>query len=323
MIRYSKTIRKKGRTGFSLLEVILALAISVVLLTAIGYAMRLHLVILDRQQKEIESRQIARSVLTMVSNDIRAATQYRAQDFSSLQNLELSQAMIAGIAASMAEDGDDSLLGADTGAGGGEEQEGDEDAPQFGDLEAEECASCRPTFVGNARMVSVDVSRLPRVDEYNPLIANLPSDRQLPSDVKTVAYFISESQPVVKSKLKLIRPTDYGKSGGLYRRQIDRAVAAYREETPSDVVDQYSKLVAPEVAQITMRYFNGEEWQNEWDSEEAGSFPFAIEVVVVIDPQRADPNEENYRFNGYDPETMQLYRSVIHLPTAGTPPGGE
>ena len=103
--------------------------------------------------------------------------------------------------------------------------------------------------------------------------------------------------------------------GGLYRRQIDRAVAAYRDETGLVRVDQNAQLIAPEVAQIAMRCFDGEQWVEEWDSEEYGGFPPAVEVTLVIDPARTKDGA-NYRFSGYDPETMQFYRTVIHLPAA-------
>ena len=329
-----------SKHGFTLLEVLLALGLSVVLIACIAMAIRVHLTTLSKQQKDIESKQIARSVLMMITNDIRSAMQYRAQDFSSLENLQLSEAMILGIAGSM--NGDDSaggdaiggdlagagsdMLGGADGAGGaggagasggtGGAATGDEnaEAPAFGDPAAEDCVSCRPTLLGTLDFITVDVSRLPRVDEYNPLIASQTDAVQLPSDVKSVAYFVSDSAPANNNSL--FARSASSANGGLYRRQMDRAVAAYVSDEGGKRVDAFAKLVSAEVAFISLRYFDGDNWVEEWDSEAAGGFPPAVEVVLVIDPARTDENTTNYQYSGFDRDTMQMYRSVIHLPTA-------
>ena len=75
------------------------------------------------------------------------------------------------------------------------------------------------------------------------------------------------------------------------------------------------KLVAPEIAQISFRYFDGEDFQDEWNSLETDAFPKAIEVTIVIDPERLKA-EGSYQFGGFNPDTMEMFRQVIHLPTA-------
>ena len=80
--------------------------------------------------------------------------------------------------------------------------------------------------------------------------------------------------------------------------------------------DAQSKLLAAEIAQIGFRYFDGTDWQNEWDSEENNGFPPAIEIEIVIDPARISKDNTTYSYNGFDRETMQVFRSVVHLPVA-------
>ncbi len=341
------------KSGFTLLEVLIALALSVIVIGAIAVAIRLHLVTLNRQQERIESQQVARSVIMMITNDVRAAIQYRAQDFSALENLILSEQMIAGIGLAMQDDanpdnddagmdaagaglggGDVGEVGGGQGAGdaggqgaddaggqgaggaGGQGASGagtDRSAAESEAADMEECVACRPTFIGTATAISVDASRLPRVDQYNPLIAVQSNLVQTPSDVKSIAYFVDEAAP--ENQENQFESRTENAPGGLYRRQIDRAVAAFREETGTVQVDQYSQLVAPEVAQIGMRYFDGEEWVEQWDSEENGGFPPAVEIVLILDPARSRDGN-NYQYAGFDPDTMQSYRAVIHLPTA-------
>ena len=295
-----RTGANRGGAGFSLLEVILALALSVVIIAAIAYAVHLYMLTLTRQQGDIERKQVARSII-MIHNDLRGAIQYKPQDYSGLENLY--ESLVPGALAMVM---------------GGEENE-DGDAEETTDEEAEEepvvdeeLATSRPTMIGNSQAIVIDVSRLPRVDEYNPMIALNTNQTQLPSDVKAVNYFFSD-QPSEQADDII---DSQGEQGGLYRRQIDRAVAAYLGDTGlAESPDQYCQLIAPEVAAIYFRYWNGEGWEGEWNSDDYGGFPLAIEVTLQMDPFRAtNPSLAN------DEDEMDYYRTVIHLPVAEPPP---
>ena len=147
-----------ARYGFSLLEVILALALSVVIVSAIGYSVHLYMLTLTRQQSDIERKQVARSIVMMIHNDLRGAIQYKPQDYSGLENLY--ESLVPDVLAM---------------AMGGEEEESEEEKEEAsGEDESsaeEDMSTSRPTMIGNSGAIVIDVSRLPRVDEYNPLIA--------------------------------------------------------------------------------------------------------------------------------------------------------
>lgn len=324
----------KFRRGFTLLELILALALSVVIMSAIATSIFVCVSTLTEQQKEIENKQVARNVVAMVSNDLRAALQYKPADVSGLENLALSQAMTAGMGLTDPADG--------AAAGGGTPEDGaapgDSGATtppattaapdSTGGTEAmdpEDCVSCRPTMIGTTEVLMVDISRLPRIDEYNPLVA-MRNDPALPSDVKGITYFIAEpnGQGTTGSRRDRMFTDEVEQMGGLYRRQIDRAVAAYAgEETAISNVDNYTNLIAPEVAELSFRYFDGNDWQDAWDSVEMDRFPMAIEIVLVLDPARLTSERGTYSYNGFNEETMQRIRKVIHLPIAEPPPEEE
>jgi hypothetical protein len=111
--------------------------------------------------------------------------------------------------------------------------------------------------------------------------------------------------------------------GGLYRRQIDRAVASYRGEYEAPAVpDEYCKLVSPEVVALEFRYFDGTDWTSEWDSDEMAYFPTAIEIILTVDASRmqlrgrnaVQPVDLKNQLNG-----LQQYRKVVHLPAAEVP----
>jgi len=159
----------------------------------------------------------------------------------------------------------------------------------------------------------IDISRLPRIDQYNPLIASDADRMSSPSDVKSIAYFVSEAPSVAESTNEFGNASEHG---GLYRREVDRAVASYLGDFQLvESPDNYSKLLAPEVSELRFRYFDGSDWQTTWDSTERGGFPVAVEVVVVIDPSQS-ASGGNGQSSGTDTDTLETYRSVVFLPVA-------
>jgi hypothetical protein len=187
-------------------------------------------------------------------------------------------------------------------------------------LYVEGLVSFRPILVGTSTALMMDISRIPRIDQYSPLIASAASLAQSPSDIKSIAYFFSEADGGIESELEFSTAA----KGGLYRREVDRAVAAYVSE-PREMSspDNFTKLVSPEIAEIEFRYFDGNEWRSAWNSVEEGGFPLAIEVTIVIDPARTSRNNLTYSYKGFDQQNMEMFRTVIHLPLSEVPPTEE
>jgi prepilin-type N-terminal cleavage/methylation domain-containing protein len=84
-----KTISKCSakRAGFTLFELILAIALSAVLLSLIGMAINLYLRRVDESRSRVEDAQLARSILAMIADDIRATAIYQPQDTSGIAQL--------------------------------------------------------------------------------------------------------------------------------------------------------------------------------------------------------------------------------------------
>jgi type II secretory pathway pseudopilin PulG len=291
LVGHEKASNRSGRPAYTLIELLLALGLSVVVVTAIAMAIQIYLVALAKQQAVVERKQVARSLLAMIENDLRAAIQYKANDYSGLDNLLQTQMLMMSGRAS---------------------EEGEEAEPE--PLHVEEDVAFRPTMLGSESVIMIDISRLPRLDQYNPLIASDEATVQSPSDVKSLAYFVSLTDGGVETSIEF---AETKAPGGLYRREIDRAVAEFMGDTSLlSSPDNYTKLIAHEVAQISFRYWDGEAWQTEWDSAENGGFPVAIEVTLVIDSDRSTVASEGYSYSGVDGEMMQIYRTVVDLPVA-------
>ncbi|MFN5320339.1 MAG: hypothetical protein ACK5D7_02630, partial [Planctomycetota bacterium] len=186
---------------------------------------------------------------------------------------------------------------------------------------SEDTAAYRPLIIGTQSQVTVDVSRLPRIDQYNAFMLGIVEPQSArPADIKSVSYFLSESPPADASAEF---DPQVSQLGGLYRRQIDRAVASYRGEYEAPTVpDEYCKLVAPEVVALEFRYFDGTDWASEWNSDDMAYFPTAIEIILTVDASRiqlrgrsaAQPLNFQAQLNN-----LQQYRKVVHLPAAEVP----
>ncbi len=300
------TNRLSNRRAYTLLEVLLALGLTVVIFAAIAAGIRLHLVSIARQQLKIEQRQIARSLLTTIGKDIRSAVLYRAIDYSGLENIHATQQKqtqqpdvefvdgqpVVDLAALLPND----------------ENEDDEEVEA---IVQEDEVSYRPVLKGSERSIQFDISRLPRLDQYRSFGSEgNVAIQTTPSDIKSIGYFFSDSaapnEPIRQSPSSVA-------TGGLYRREIDRAVASYAGlDSLRTSPDGASRLLAPEVSALNFRYFDGSDWWSNWDFDERSGLPTAVEIQITLDPTRIEPA------TAADPTNSQQmsFRSVVHLPLA-------
>ena len=288
-----------NRSAYSLLELILSMALMVIIMSMVAGAINTYMVRVARQQAQVERDILSRNALTMMANDIRAAVEYKAADYGGINTLLESISLANGVAAGE--------LSAEEAA----EIEADEE----GLILDEEVVSFRPSLVGTSRSIMIDISRLPRLDQYNPLLALKESGKQSTiSDIKSVGYFVS-SQAGGYDPNVVRRENEV--TGGMYRREIDRAVSQFRgDDQLAERPDEFSQLVAAEVAEIGFRYFDGQDWSDDWDSAESGSFPTAVEVSLVVDPRRTSSATASYQYSGFDARLMERHKLTVYLPTA-------
>jgi hypothetical protein len=197
-----------------------------------------------------------------------------------------------------------------------------------------------PGVYGNMYELQVDISRVPRYEEYAVIQAdvNLQALRLL-SDVKTVSYFLLGQTGSPAGGLGMAGmgiPTDptsanYTMPGlppgqplrGLGRRVVDRAATRYAMNSAGNsFLDQQIELIAPEVMLIQFRYFDGLQWLSEWDSQQFGGLPMAVEIMLVLQSsEEAAESDSLLTGLSFDETASQLdpnhvYRLVVHLPAA-------
>ena len=301
--------RAPRRRGLTLLELMLALALTSVLLGLIGMAVDVHLRMLDSRQAEVERAQLARAILTRIANDLRSAIQpsSTASDMASVESL-------AGDAAGALEDsGAD--LGDLTQAASGLGLDDSTLSADSTDIADSDTLPLTPGLYGNQFEMQVDISRLPRVDEFQQLISSgTPgSIRDIPSDLKTVAYYVR--QPGATNVPGTQTVGSDPNQGGLVRRVLDRQITLYASESGNVTsLDQFGDVIAPEVTDLEFSYFDGTQWTTEWDSEAMGGLPLAVRITLSLMPEtRADSTGLQSVFSTATPTEQEVPDQVVSL----------
>jgi len=316
------SLKRKAMRAFTLLEVLLTLAMSVVLMGLIGTAFQFYAVDMNVRNMDIQQTQLAASVMQMIEDDLRATLHSEPADMSGLEEL---------LSAS---------IGAEEGGGqGGSSGDSEEDLSAAGisteveeepieaiettnlDLTSGVAVLQTPGLVGNQYQIQLDLSRLPRLEEYVQLMDETTTDLQdVPSDLKTVAYYVQADESiggVLDSLAELDPDASELTTGGLVRRSLDRA-ATVEAATMGNVntLNQTGDLLAPEIKSIEFSYWDGLTWQLEWSSDEFGELPLAVQVrIFMVDPALA-ATENADTISALGPDSMRVFSHIVRLPMA-------
>ncbi|HEX5103455.1 MAG TPA: hypothetical protein VFV87_06570 [Pirellulaceae bacterium] len=390
------------RRGLTLLELILALALSVLVLMAIGMAINLHYRMFDVRRTNIEEAHVARATLRIIADDLRGAVWYVPPDLSGLDtvagntasaaaNLATSQIQSAAAGAGVnlggtatgagGSSGSGTTSGSQTGASptgfqqftqatqgtqssqgtqsgqngsssGGNAQTGGTTGvagfgngftgttPQTGSTATaatangttEETAELgTPITVvglyGSTSTLQFDVSRLPRVDEYEAIMS--PTSEMgvvdIPSDIKTVTYFVASEATTDASQAGGLfagspEPSATGRGRGLMRSELSHAVSAWAESN-GNLNSTYAnaKLLADEVVGLQFRYFDGTGWYDDWNSDDLGCLPSAVEITVTIQPTYGMSEEDIAELAVDELPPERMYSLIVNLPAALPP----
>jgi prepilin-type N-terminal cleavage/methylation domain-containing protein len=291
--------------GFTLLEVMLALALSAVVVAMVAEAIDIHLRMVDASRGNVEEALLARTLFNLIAEDLRNAPQYNPPDAEKML-LPTSSA--------------DEASGEDTEAAASEEEQPAETEEEEAETESTLWPQFFPGLFGNASEIQIDTSRLPRSDELDAAFYEAPlmMASQL-SEVKTVSYRVIGETPGAQGFSE--------GSSGLVRCEFDRAAAIYAANNGmlSELNRVYVEPIAPEVAGIEFLYFDGTSWVQEWDSEANGYLPLAVEIVLKIIPLRRYAELELASQGGRGRVTLDrneqllVYRRVVELPVAQIP----
>ncbi len=278
----------KQRTAFTLLELILALAVSAFVLLAVGMAVRFHLHTLDFRSGEVEELQLARAIVAQMTEDIHSTAFVPVAEQDAAESDE-------------AVDGEELV----------------DDVPTA-DSETTSIAEdieppLQPGLYGNQFELQIDTSRLPRPDQYAAVYSpDTDTTVDLATDTKTVAWYLHQETGAIVG-------TQPGQGNGLVRRSFDRAATLWAIDNGDiDALQSAGTLLASEVRYLEFAYFDGMEWLSEWDSSEMSGLPLAIRITLGLESARSSDQTED-EFWGIDADDLSellILRTVVELPTA-------
>jgi prepilin-type N-terminal cleavage/methylation domain-containing protein len=302
------------RRGFTLLEVLLALGLSVLLLAAMGLAIEFHLRLLDTGRAEVEQAQLARAILRRIADDLRNALQYTPSAPSSSATSSSSSSSAAASSTSTtdssptSESSDESML------------EDSQTADRTSNLANATSLPALPGIYGNDHELQIDVSRLPRLDQMQTLLSSEAASGSMSgtssaasggmSDLRTVLYYAESSGSAA------LGPAVSASGSGLQRRDMDRTTAALAVQQGESLQTQgKEEPMAPEVQEIQFRYFDGTEWVDTWDTTDRSGLPLAVQIGIWL----AYPQNSRRRAAaaaGEMSEDRRMYQLMVHLPAA-------
>ncbi len=309
---------RRTRQAMTLMEVIVALGLSVALMTLIGSALQFYATTLRTRDDQIRQTAIARGVMSMISADLRACAWSEPQDLQVLKDMLSGASALTGGGASGGSSGGSSSQSSGQSSSGSDETTDDEsmDDAALLDVTLSYSSTTRPGLIGTSSQLQFDVSRLPRVDQMTTGDPNqLPSElTDVPSDLKTISYHIQSA-----GYGGVAAPLSNGSGmseAGLVRRILDREVSRYANEM-GDVtrLAQTGSLVAPEVTGIEFSYWDGTMWLTSWHSDDMGALPIAIKVRISVAPVTDNSATDGVLAATSGP-VPEIYESIVRLPMA-------
>lgn len=311
------------RKAFTLIELMLALSLVVVATALIGSLMQMYAKNFATRGEDIRRMQLARSILNMVAEDLRAVVTTQKYDTAVLeQQLGGGGGAGGGSGGAGAAGGGSPSTGTDT--AGGEVTEAD------GVQSAIVPLSREPGLYGTQYELTLDVSRLPRADEYIPPMSSAvsPTLTDVPGDIKTVTYFVQSPSVIgVEDTLNAfndVTSMSTSMTSGLVRRQLDRAIIAYAEELGDTTrLSRTGDLIAPEVVSLEFAYFDGTEWLYEWDSS-TQALPWLVQITLGIQSATGEAKAEMeagislsaLTYEQREAYGIQAYELVVAIPGA-------
>ncbi len=277
------TQRSQYRLAFTLTELLIALALTLVLAVAIFGAIRVQVVLTSAGQRAVLKAQITRSLIRQMQADVSGVVFSEPEPEESTEETEDTGLTLGS---------EDEAAAVTTGAGNtgsGTAGSTDSTTGAASTTETSDPSSAllngASGIVGDSQQLVLHVSR--PVHPVRLATTQSSAANTLISDEKSISWFLSGSTGITATSTGGVQ----GATTGLARMEGDRFAMQY--STDSGSAEQFgslTKLLAPEVEQLSFRYFDGVNWVDTWDSTQMGRLPQAIEVTLGIlldDPAQA------------------------------------
>ncbi len=301
-IQNPPSARRAIRPGFTLLEVLTALGLSVLLVTAIYGAISTYIRISQGDQGVLERSRVARSLFRQMSLDIQSVI-FRVSEDSATESAESASS-----SSEATDSGSTEIL--------------------FSEVDPEAALqSSSVGLIGDSRKLTVHVNRPARDMVYDSIQSGYGVGART-SDLQSITYFLADASASglegevgqMAQQGSALSAVNSGPQG-LARLAGDR-MAIEHADLESDVnsLASAAQVLAPEVISLEFRYFDGLSWQTQWDSVAAQRLPNAVEITIGLKRIISEEERRAHQFNSAVQATLddvvELRRHVVSLPLA-------
>lgn len=235
-----------ARDGFSLIEVLIALSLSVLLISAVYAAIDMYWRFESVGRGEMHRSQLLRAIVQRMNEDFGSIA-FQPPKPSTSTSEEGAAAELEGTSET------ESLL-------------------TIGGL-AEQTSAISFGVVGTSDLLNLTVSRPARDLAYSSVFTEGASSPRM-CDLIAMTYGMADSVDGEGVWVVNANPDSKRPQVGFGRRSVD----LYAME----MVDEFLSprhVIVPEIVQVQFRYYDGVAWSDSWDSRSVGALPRAIEVT--------------------------------------------
>lgn len=287
--RSSHRKRKSARSAFTLFEVLIALALSTLLIAGVYVSFDMYWTLRTAGEESVERSQIARAVLRQMELDIRAVTYNTAADTASADS-DIS----------------------------GEGTENDDGLTEIESVQTEEAFGGGGTgLVGDSTSLVLGVN-LPQ--QHTKYAAVSEAFGMVTSDQRSVTYLLVGNgmgalQQAIADRSPPTADDDNSEVRGLARLEGDRlTINQADEQADINTLADQAQLLAREIKVLQFEYHDGFEWLAAWDSSLYGGLPGAVRITIGFAPETGNSAAANE-------EMGKVYQLIVKVPAADSAPG--
>ena len=285
-------------SGFTLLEMVLALGLSSLLLVALYTALQMHWSSSTLGQVEMERSQVARALFRRIETDLRSVvfrdsplSSSTEDDSSSSSSDTSSSSSTSGSTGSTAGGSGSSTSGTTGSSGSSSSASGTSGSSSSSTTTTDTYSTQKTGVFGDSQSLVVHLSLPSRASTLSAAAQSTANGSVSGtsafsgSDMQSVMYFLAGSSSSAAQQLSGSLVSATGQATGLARLQGDR-MAMQAADAAGDMSPMASgaQLLAPEVASIQFEYFDGVSWGTSWDSATSNSLPNAIRITIDFHP---------------------------------------
>lgn len=327
------------RRAFTLMEIVLAIALTSVVMYLLMTAIELYMIRVDSSRGRVESAQLARTILDQMAADLAAMRldPPAAAAKGGAGGGQQSGGQPAGGGGSQAGAGGNQAgqsptagPGGQQGAGGASGNSGGSGGTAGSTASSATAPATTHGIFGTAEELRIDRAAPPNwarasreVDPTEPAGAiDLP---------RTVRYYVNEgtaqsAQEFAGRGVNVDEQTAASISG-LYRERIPTAALSDDADplaSPASREGAKLELLAPEVVKLELHYFDGEQLVDEWDVVEDAGLPAGVEILLTIHEPNYGPSDEADQQRSltgpqYKEKDLVVYRRFVRLPKVSPP----